>query len=113
MPRPAAASSTRRWSTPAGATRSPAISSPPPDGEPSMPADVTSFFSQSYAEAREKFLAAAEAAGAHLVDSHPHPLKGPDGGDLATDVAWLGPRDARKLLVLNSSTHGIEGYCGS
>jgi hypothetical protein len=74
---------------------------------------VASFFSQSYAEAREKFLRAAEAAGAHLVDSHPHPLKGPDGGDLATDVAWLGPRDARKLLVLTSSTHGIEGYCGS
>ena len=74
---------------------------------------VASFFSSSYAEAREKFLKAAEAAGAHLVDSHPHPLKGPDGGDLATDVAWLGPRDARKLLVLVSSTHGIEGYCGS
>jgi hypothetical protein len=74
---------------------------------------VASFFSQSYAEAREKFLKAAEAAGAQIVDSHPHPLKGPDGGDLATDVAWLGPRDAKKLLVLNSSTHGIEGYCGS
>ena len=74
---------------------------------------VASFFSASYAEAREKFLKAAEAAGAHLVDSHPHPLKGPDGGDLATDVAWLGPRDAKKLLVLVSSTHGIEGYCGS
>ena len=77
-----------------------------------MPA-VASFFSSSYAEAREKFLKAAEAAGAHLVDSYPHPLKGPDGGDLATDVAWLGPRDAKKLLVLVSSTHGIEGYCGS
>lgn len=74
---------------------------------------VESFFSKSYAEAREKFLRAADAAGAHLVESYPHPLKGPDGGDLATDVAWLGPRDARKLLVLTSSTHGIEGYCGS
>jgi hypothetical protein len=74
---------------------------------------VASFFSESYAEAREKFLRAAEAAGAHLLDSHAHPLKGPDGGDLATDVAWIGPRSARKLLVLVSSTHGIEGYCGS
>ena len=74
---------------------------------------VASFFSASYAEAREKFLKAAEAAGAHLVDSYPHPLKGPDGGALATDVAWLGPRDAKKLLVTVSSTHGIEGYCGS
>ncbi len=78
-----------------------------------MPPPVASFFSRSYAEAREKFLEAAEAAGAQLVDSHKHPLKGPDGGALATDVAWLGPREAKKLLVLNSSTHGIEGYCGS
>lgn len=77
-----------------------------------MPA-IASFFSTSYAEAREKFLHAAEAAGAQIVDSHPHPLKGPDGGALATDVAWLGPRDAKKRLVLVSSTHGIEGYCGS
>ncbi len=77
-----------------------------------MPA-IASFFSQSYAEAREKFLRAAEDAGAQLLDSHPHPLKGPDGGALATDVAWLGPREAKKLLVLVSSTHGIEGYCGS
>ncbi len=74
---------------------------------------IASFFSNAYAEAREKFLQAAEAAGAQIVDSHPHPLKGPDGGALATDVAWLGPRDAKKLLVLVSSTHGIEGYCGS
>jgi hypothetical protein len=74
---------------------------------------VATFFSQSYAEAREKFLAAAHAAGAQLLDSFKHPLKGPDGGELATDVAWLGPRDAKKLLVLTSSTHGIEGYCGS
>jgi len=74
---------------------------------------VATFFSQSYAEAREKFLKAAEAAGGHLVDNYPHPLKGPDGGDLTTDVVWLGPRDAKKLLVLTSSTHGIEGYCGS
>jgi len=75
--------------------------------------DVASFFSASYAEAREKFLKTAAGAGAEIVDSHAHPLKGPDGGDLATDVAWLGPRSAKKLLVLVSSTHGIEGYCGS
>ncbi len=74
---------------------------------------VASFFSQSYAEAREKFLAAADRAGAEFVDAFPHPLKGPDGGALATDVAWIGPRSARKRLLLISSTHGIEGYCGS
>ena len=74
---------------------------------------VASFFSDSYAEAREKFLKAADTAGAEFVESVPHPLKGPDGGDLATDIAWVGPRSAKKRLLLISSTHGIEGYCGS
>jgi len=73
---------------------------------------VSDLFSASYGEARAKFLAAADAAGAR-VSSYPHPLKGPDGGDLATDLAWLGPADAAKVLVLTSATHGVEGFCGS
>jgi hypothetical protein len=28
-------------------------------------------------------------------------------------VAYFGPRDAKRLLVLVSATHGAEGYCGS
>jgi len=73
---------------------------------------VSDCFSANYAEARSKFLGAAEAAGAR-VSSFPHPLKGPDGGDLAMDLAWLGPADAAKALVLSSATHGVEGFCGS
>lgn len=69
-------------------------------------------FSVSYSEARAKFLAAAEAAGAGLKAYH-HPEAGPDGGVLATDCAWIGPEDARRVLVMVSATHGIEGYCGS
>jgi hypothetical protein len=74
---------------------------------------VASFFSASYAEARAKVLAAADAAGAARLASHDNPNRGPDGGALATDVVRIGPAAARKLLVLVSSTHGIEGYCGS
>ena len=74
---------------------------------------VASHFSSSYAEAREKFLAAADAAGARVLASPVNPNRGPDGGELATDVVRIGPDDARRLLVLVSSTHGIEGYCGS
>lgn len=74
---------------------------------------VFDFFSTSYAEARAKFLAAVDAAGAHLLASDENPNRGPDDGRLFTDTAWIGPRDATKLLVLVSSTHGIEGYCGS
>lgn len=61
---------------------------------------------------RTQFLHAAEAAGAKLA-SFPHPLKGPAGEALATDVAWLGAPDARRVLVAISGTHGVEGYYGS
>src|SRR5579883_3253855 len=70
-------------------------------------------FSADYQAARAKFLEAARAAGAALVDSYGNPNRGPDGGELATDVAWFGPRAAEKVLVLVSGTHGVEGFCGS
>jgi len=73
---------------------------------------VTAYFSDTYAEAREKFLASAKAAGAAL-KSWPHPLKGPDGEDLAMDVALFGSKDAKRMLIMSSGTHGIEGFCGS
>ncbi|MCE9523669.1 MAG: M14 family metallopeptidase [Alphaproteobacteria bacterium] len=69
-------------------------------------------FSASYDQARTKFLDAAKAAGGAL-ERIAHPERGPDGKDLSTDLAWWGPRDAERVLVLISGTHGVEGYCGS
>lgn len=69
-------------------------------------------FSATYAAARGKFVEAARAAGAQIA-TYGHPERGPDGGDLATDVAWIGPADAPAVLVLVSGTHGVEGHCGS
>jgi hypothetical protein len=69
-------------------------------------------FSQTYAEARQKFLGAARGAGVS-VSSHEHPRRGRDGEVLATDVARLGSPDAKSLLVLTSACHGVEGFCGS
>jgi len=66
----------------------------------------------SYTAARTRFLAAASAAGAEL-DTIAHPLTGPEGEALATDCAWLGPRDAAAVLMMVSATHGAEGHCGS
>jgi hypothetical protein len=69
-------------------------------------------FSRDYQEARSRFLAACKAAGAALV-SIEHPLKGPDGKPLFTDVARLGPAGASTVLVISSGTHGVEGFGGS
>lgn len=75
---------------------------------------MTSFFPQapSWRTQRERFLQAAHAAGAALTH-YPHPLRGPFGESLGTDVAVLGDPSASKLLVALSGTHGIEGYYGS
>jgi hypothetical protein len=69
-------------------------------------------FSASYDEARTRFLEAARNAGGAL-ERIAHPERGPDGKDLSTDLAWWGPKDAERVLVLISGTHGVEGYCGS
>ena len=73
---------------------------------------IQSAFSKSYAEARQKFLDAATAAGLTL-QSHHHPLPGRDGETLAMDVAREGPTDAKNLLIISSACHGVEGFCGS
>ena len=69
-------------------------------------------FSDSYAQARTKFLAAAADAGL-LAEAKQHPQKGRDGEDLAVDVARDGAPDAGSLLIVSSACHGVEGYCGS
>lgn len=73
---------------------------------------ATAFFSASYADARAKFLAAAQGAGA-VLESFRSPAQGPAGEALYTDAARLGPPDAERVLVTISSTHGAEGFCGS
>jgi hypothetical protein len=66
----------------------------------------------SHRDLRERFTAAAQAAGAALT-RYEHPLKGPFGEPLTTDVAWLGDPNAKRVLVTLSGTHGVEGYYGS
>ena len=66
--------------------------------------DVQSSFSKSYAQARQKFLNAAQAAGL-TVDANIHPLKGRDGEELAMDVVLDGSPDADKLLIVSSACH--------
>jgi len=69
-------------------------------------------FSDTYAQARQRFLYAAKDAGAE-VESFPLALRGPDQEVLAIDVARLGPSDATRWVVVSSGLHGIEGYLGS
>lgn len=70
-------------------------------------------FPADYADARQRFHALTAAAGFTL-ESHEHPTRqGPAGEVLACDVARLGPLPARRMILISSGTHGVEGFCGS
>lgn len=74
---------------------------------------AASCFSPSYASARGRFLLAADRAGARIDVFTNTVASGPDGGTLTTDVAVLGPADAKNALLIFSGTHGPEGFVGS
>src|SRR5258708_37266661 len=74
---------------------------------------TSEYFSADYAEARRKFREAAQGAGARVESRVNDAARGPAGEALATDVAWLGPKDAARVLVTISGTHGAEGFAGA
>ena len=74
--------------------------------------NASACFGKSYADARSKFLIAADRAGLD-VHPHPHPMLGRDGEALSMDVARFGAADAPALLLVSSACHGVEGYAGS
>ena len=70
------------------------------------------YFPSDYQSGRVAFLGAAERAGAELV-TYEAGSTGPDGEPVFTDVALLGRKNAPHVLLCNSATHGVEGFCGS
>ena len=70
-------------------------------------------FSNTYSEARSKFIAAATATGAQMYTYGRNDLSGKDGEPLSCDVAILGDKIAETAAIVISGTHGAEGYCGS
>jgi hypothetical protein len=69
-------------------------------------------FSDTYLEAREKFVTAARMAGGKL-EHYLNPHMGGDRVPLYSDVASFNLIGADTVLVLISGTHGIEGFAGS
>lgn len=61
---------------------------------------------------RQAFVDAVQAAGFSMA-FHQHPMRGPTGGVIGTDVAVAGPAGAEELIFITSGLHGIEGYLGS
>ncbi len=75
---------------------------------------MSGYFSTDYKAARQAFLNPAQAAkGIAWQASFKHPCLGAQGEELALDAIWLGDLNASKLLIVQSATHGIEGFAGS
>lgn len=75
---------------------------------------MSGYFSTDYKTARQAFLNQVQATkGITWQASFKHPCLGAQGEDLALDAVWLGDLNASKLLIIQSATHGIEGFAGS
>lgn len=66
-----------------------------------------------YGTSRRLLLEAAERRGAGL-ESHRHPLPGPEGDELFTDVLRFGAAlgEAETVVLVGSGLHGVEGHAG-
>ncbi|CAM3999975.1 M14 family metallopeptidase [Bordetella tumulicola] len=70
-------------------------------------------FSATYQEARDKFLLAARDRQLSHTENVLPARRGLHDEALATDIVWIGPEDADRLLIVSSGIHGVEGFCGS
>ena len=79
-----------------------------------LSASELALFQHHYTDTRQQFLAAANNAPRLLYcNAHELPVCAPDDSALFTDCAWIGSDGAKKVLVVISGTHGVEGFTGS
>lgn len=71
------------------------------------------FFPETFFEGRDWFRHAATRVGARLDGASIPGVLGPGGETLSTEWAWFGSRDAKRLLVSISGTHGQEYFAGA
>lgn len=74
----------------------------------------TAYFSETYKDARDKLHHATEVyPGKILYTSLPIEATGFNEEVLSVDIVWIGPREAKDILIHISGTHGVEGFAGS
>lgn len=73
---------------------------------------MTDPFSPDYATARDRFRAAAAGLGGRL-ETFPFATPGPAGEPLTMDVGRFGDPDPRRVVLVSSGLHGVEGFFGS
>ncbi len=79
---------------------------------PRTSATGAELFSPDYLTARARFRAVALRAGATL-DALPLTAQGPCAEALSIDIAWLGARQPRRVVLHITGVHGVEAFAGS
>lgn len=74
--------------------------------------EAATLYSTDYATARKQFREAALSLGCE-VEAHSIDQRGPNGEELAIDVAIAPGASAERALVISSGIHGVEGFFGS
>lgn len=69
-------------------------------------------YSASYAQARQRFLDGANRIDARQA-AYELDVAGHDGEKLTIDVAMIGDPQAKRVLMVSSGMHGVEGFFGS
>ncbi|SMF06643.1 DUF2817 domain-containing protein [Pseudobacteriovorax antillogorgiicola] len=69
------------------------------------------WFKNTYEGSVSQYLAGIDRLNCQPVETKDWPIL--ETPELVTHTAWIGRRDAVRVLVLISGTHGVEGYCGS
>ncbi|HNP35544.1 MAG TPA: DUF2817 domain-containing protein [Woeseiaceae bacterium] len=70
-------------------------------------------FSQSFTEARRKFVEASKASACDVATFEFPGGRSAFGEEMSIDVCRSGAKDADVVLLTMSGTHGGEGFCGS
>jgi len=71
-------------------------------------------YSENYAEAQQRFKQQVKQQPDHsYFREFVYDETGPSGETLTTAVSWLGDSDSSRVLVVQSATHGVEGFAGS
>lgn len=77
--------------------------------------DQLNVFAVDYPSAREQILSVSRQCPV-LEDHYSRVLPdclGANDESLSTEILWLGPESANKVVVLISATHGVEGFVGA
>jgi hypothetical protein len=69
-------------------------------------------FSANYVTARERFRTASSSLG-YQYSSYPIAQTGPNGEDLTIDVVVSGSPNSKRVVIISSGLHGVEGFLGS